>query len=290
MHVSPQKNTPEIPTLFVEIDIEDLALSPCDLNLSVFPLVISWQAGSQCRGKCEKTAMVHRYISYGWLLKQTVSHVRTWNKAQTSAFCTINTFSVDWPRLFMCTYRHENLYRFTASLSLSHTVTFTRLSSTHIPTVQSTFRAEGIRVYLTQRDLLCIRNPWFTWLSPPRYVLYCRMNCVTSRQCQGEGNVSVPPWWAFPHSVSLRLMTPAWRALPQPGRAQRRWSEGEEHADCNHRQSSALPVDSGYFGPGRLAPDLWFELQGWVRQKKKEKEENNNNEDLQQQIHTNERF
>lgn len=193
---------------------------------------------------------------------------------------TVNTFPVDWPRLFMCTYRHGNLYRFTASLSLSHTVTSTRLSSTHIPTVQSTFRAEGIRVYLTQRGLLCIRNPWFTWLSPPRSVLYCRMNGVTSRQCQGEGNVSVPPWWAFPRSVSLRLMTPAWRALPQPGRAQRRWSEGEEHADCNHRQSSAL-------SPWILATldrtawpqtcDLSFKLR--VRQKKKEKEENNN-EDL----------
>lgn len=38
---SPQKNTPEILIvlrLFVEIDIEDLALSPSDLNLSVFPI------------------------------------------------------------------------------------------------------------------------------------------------------------------------------------------------------------------------------------------------------------
>lgn len=57
------------------------------LACQCFLSVISWQAGSQCRGKCEKTAMVHRYIWFDWLLKQTVSHVRTWNKAQASAFC-----------------------------------------------------------------------------------------------------------------------------------------------------------------------------------------------------------
>lgn len=160
--------------------------------------------------------MVHSYIYYDWLVSQLCQDM-----GGGSGYCVFlsllpiltsyYTFSVDWPRSFVCTYQHMNPHRFTAPLSLSYTQSYslTHLSSTHIPTVQSTLKLEGIILPHTERPL-CIRNPWFTWLSPPRTALYCEMNDVTFRQCQGEGNVSVPPWWAFPHSSSHQLMTLVW--------------------------------------------------------------------------------
>lgn len=234
-------------------------------------VVISQQTVSPCRWVI-RVARRHTAI---WLVDQTVSSARTWDKAQAS-----------WSVCNSCRYLHHttpscrltywqahmtNPQRFAASLSASHT--HSRLPSTHIPTVASMLNSQSCgNKAPSHRDLLCIRNPWFTWLSPPRTALYCTMNAVTSRQCQGERNMSEPPQWAFPRSGSLQLMIRAWRASPQPGRArwaQMSWLEGEEDTDCNHRQSSALSVDFCFSGLDSLAPNLWFKLV-----KKKDKEGN----------------
>jgi len=88
-----------------------------------------------------------------------------------------------------------NPQRFAASLSASHA--HSRLPSTHIPTVASMLNSQSCGNKAPSH-----RNPWFTWLSPPSTALYCTMNAVTSRQCQGERNVSEASPVSLP---SLRL-------------------------------------------------------------------------------------
>ena len=174
--------------------------------------------------------MVHSYIYYDWLIRQaTVNRVRTWDYAQTGVcFCVCcqysvrSPFSIDWPRSFMHMYWQTHID--SQTISLSHTVMLSCLSSTHIPTAQSTLTpsAKGIRLPHTGRPFM-YQKPFIHMT--PRALLYYEMNGVTSRQCQGKGNVSVPPWWAFLRRGSLQLMTRAWRVLPLRGLA--RWPRGD---------------------------------------------------------------
>lgn len=145
--------------------------------------------------------------------------------------------------------------------------------------------SQGNKSTSHRENLLCIRNPWFTRVSPRRTALYGGINGVTSRQCQGEGNVSVHPRRAFfffsfsfspPRSV-FYLVNDSGVASVTSAR-----SEVEELADCNHRQSSPLPVDFLFFFSlwatldwDCLAPDVWFELHGRARHKENMEREKN---------------
>lgn len=144
-----------------------------------------------CRGKCVKTG-AQLYLS--WLLKQL-----------RQCMCFLPVFPPTTPS-FLSAYRCINLYRCLDCLCSHPPVIFAFYCRTF-----RQFRVHGEPrewEYLTQREtFLCIRKPWRTCLCPPRTVFQPGMNPVTSWQCQGEGNMSVPPWRAFPRSVSLRIMT-----------------------------------------------------------------------------------
>lgn len=150
--------------------------------------------------------------------------------------CLLPIFTLDWICSFTCSYQQLHVHIdsllspiFPITVSqianspwwalpsilfflavFSHTFTFKHILSTHIPTVQSTLNSK-----IRGNKTLTHRKPFsFLWISPPRTVLFYEMSAITSRQCQGEGNMSAPPCWAFSRSGSLQLMTRVWRVLP----------------------------------------------------------------------------
>lgn len=154
--------------------------------------------------------------------------------------CLLPIFTLDWICSFMCTHQQLHvhidsllspilpitvsklqilpggLYHLYRSLlfSLTHLLSNTfRQHTSQQFRARWTARAEGIKH--SHRESFYVSETLFILMNlTSQTVLFYEMSAITSRQCQGEGNVSAPPCWAFSRSGSLQLMTRVWRVLP----------------------------------------------------------------------------
>lgn len=163
--------------------------------------------------------MVHSYTYYCWLIKQgsvVSGHgIRLRLVFWFQYFAPCNPFSAGWPHSFMYTYQQTHKYTVPPHFQHTRLLSHPSFIDTHYSSSEQIKHLElrWVRLPHTERPFL-YPKPLIHITLTSGTVLYYEMNGVTSRQCQGEENVSVSPWWAFPRFGSPQLMVWVWRALP----------------------------------------------------------------------------
>lgn len=112
---------------------------------------------------------------------------------------------------------------------------------------------KGIELSYTMRPLYASEALHSRNSHLPEPVLHCKMSGVTSRQCQGDGNVSLPPWRAFHSRVALFL----WLMTGERYLGQARSDEPRRAARAVITGNHQLPlVDFCYSGFNTVIPEL----------------------------------